>query len=274
MMITKHQAKRLAKKINYLVQTSLADLHPNPVIILGHQKTGTSAIAALLSEATGKSATIDMFHLNNTKIPYFREDLYDGSLSLKSFVDLNKVSFSKAIIKEPDLTFHYESLLEIFPKATFVFVVRDPRDTIRSILNRLKIPGNLHRIKNAYNANLHGLKGWQLLMAGQYPHVCGATYIERMANRWNLAASIYDRHRENMTLIRYEDFLKDKTGSIHWLADQVNLPVSYDISQKVDVQYQPRGNRNITWLDFFGEANLSKIQTLCQDFMIRFDYLV
>ena len=117
---------------------------PAPIIVLGHQKTGTSVIAALLGEATGKSVTIDMFHHNNKIRPFFREDIFNKKLSLRDFIQANALYFSTDIIKEPDLTFHYEALLNYFPKAKFVFVIRDPRDNIRSILNRLKISGNLH----------------------------------------------------------------------------------------------------------------------------------
>ena len=46
-----------------------------------------------------------------------------------------------------------------------------------------------------------------------------------------------------------------------------------DISDKVDRQYQRRGDRNVSWPDFFGPDNLARIERICGDRMQRFGYL-
>ncbi|MGB3513644.1 MAG: hypothetical protein WBA93_31450 [Microcoleaceae cyanobacterium] len=35
----------------------------------------------------------------------------------------------------------------------------------------------------------------------------------------------------------------------------------------IDIQYQPCGNREITWQDFFGEGNLRSIETILKLFV-------
>ena len=53
--------------------------------------------------------------------------------------------------------------------------------------------------------------------------LAGNNYIEKMAHHWNLTVQKYIDHENNMVLIRYEDFMLDKVGSISNLAKQVGL---------------------------------------------------
>ncbi len=146
----------------------------------------------------------------------------------------------------------------------------DPRDNIRSILNRLNLPGNLRKFnvrwsridknwKPIFYANYWGFK--------EYKH-----YIDFLAARWNLAADVYLRNSSKMVLVRYEDFCSDKVGVIEEIASKLGIEKKNDISDKVDVQYQPRGDRNISWLDFFGIENLLRIEKICKDNMKKFGY--
>lgn len=257
-------------KTVYLKKT--ASINFLPIIILGHQKSGTSAIAALLSEATDKSVTIDIVPRKNGIAPYLREDLFKTDFLLSNFIQKNAYYFSTDIIKEPDLTFHYEGLLNYFPKAKFIYVIRDPRHTIRSILNRLKIPGNLQVLDDTYKQDLRHLKLWELMIEGNFPHVSGKNYIEKLAHRWNLAAEVYLQYKNNMQMVRYEDFAKDKIGVINRLARQVELEPIHDISNKLNVQYQPRGNHKVSLIEFFGVENLNQIESICGDKMGYFGY--
>ena len=243
-----------------------------PIIVLGHQKAGTSAIAALLGKASDKTVTIDFFHRNNARFPNFREKLYSGQMDFSKFINSNKIYFSRDIIKEPDLTFYYQELLDFFPKSKFIFVVRDPRDNIRSILNRLKIPGDLEVLTPEIHVSLSHLDGWKSAISGKAPDVLGKTYIERLAHRWNLAAAIYLNNAEHVTLIRYEDFKANKIDAIGKLAKAVNLEVKRDISSEINIQFQPRGNSDTSLSRFFGKKNLEKIEMICHEKMKSFQY--
>ena len=98
--------------------------------------------------------------------------------------------------------------------------------------------------------------------------------MEMLARRWSCTAETYIRNRDDMTLIRYEDFLKDKTGAIQRLAKQLGLSEVHDISTKIDIQYQSRGDHNIRWNDFFGIRNLKCIEQICNKQMMVFGYSV
>ena len=257
-------------KTVYLNTTAI--INAAPVIVLGHQKSGTSVVAALLGEATGKSVTIDIVPKKSGIVPFFREDLFKIDFVLRDFILANPLYFATDIIKEPDLTFHYEGLANYFPQAKFVYVIRDPRQTIRSILNRLELPGDVQTLNASHRKSLRQLKLWEPIIEGNFPLVSGETYIENLAFRWNLAAEIYLQHSDNMKLIRYEDFKENKVDTIVRLARQTELKPITDISDKVNEQYQPRGDSEVPLIDFFGADNLNRIEAICSDRMQHFGY--
>lgn len=264
-------ADKLKRKVKYAYLTRFAKIEKDPIIVLGHQKAGTSAIAVLLAKATGVSATIDMFQPNRASL---RFEVFDGEIPLSEFIQKNRLYFSTKIIKEPNLTFLYDELLETFPRAKFVFVVRDPRDNIRSILNRLKIAGDRETLdaKEIRFLSDEYMSIWQAIIDGRMPKTRGDTYIEKLAHRWVVSAQEYRQHRNNMVLVKYEDFLLDKQSKIAETADKVGLPVKFDITDDLETNFQPPGNRNVKWHTFFGDQNLSRIEAITHQEMIHFGY--
>jgi hypothetical protein len=242
-------------------------INPAPIIILGNQKSGTTAITALLAKHAGMSVTLD--------IPGIWEPvetrIHIGDITLEEFVRRNKFDFSRDIIKEPCLTFLYPDLRSVFPRARFVMIVRDPRDNIRSILNRLNIRGDLEDIDEKTFSNIP--PAWRLVVDGQYLRLQGSTYIERLAARWNRAMDIYLNHSSEMILVRYEDFLTDKPGTIQRVSRELGLREANDITNEIDVQYQRPGNRSISWKEFFGQENLTRIERFCGSRMNEFGYV-
>jgi len=65
-----------------------------------------------------------------------------------------------------------------------------------------------------------------------------------------------------MACIRYEDFERDKVGAIGRLAEQFGLTAPHDILARVDVAYQPPGDRSVSWDRFFGLATLARIEAI------------
>lgn len=250
-----------------MIQSIFAKVHASPVILLGNQKSGTTAIAALLAEMTGLSATLDL--KKEMKDPVI-DRVKTGRLSMKEFVRRNKLDFSRQIIKEPSLSPYYPELAAEFPRARFVMVIRDPRDNIRSILNRLKISGSLADIPAGERARLS--RAWQLIIDGRWLGLDGGNYIEMLAQRWNYIADLYLANPDGMILVKYEDFSMNKIGKLHELASALGLEKKNDVSSRVDVQFQPAGDRNVRWKDFFGPENLSAIERICADRMRRLGY--
>ena len=100
----------------------------------------------------------------------------------------------------------------------------------------------------------------------------GRNYIEVLAQRWNLMMDVYLNNADRMVCVRYKDFLADKEGTITRLSESLELPRVRDDLERADVQFQPRGDRSVSWIDFFKEKNLARIERICRDRMIQVGY--
>jgi len=252
------------RPVQSLLLNGLAKPNPNPIFILGNQKSGTTAIAKLMAHAAGLSITSDLRGLYQPA----QTQLHCGELSVRDFVLKNRVDFSRDIVKEPGLTFLARELLICFPGARYVFIQRDPRSNIRSILNRLDLPGNLNQLPDADFNRL--TVEWQLVLDGKWLGLDGRNYAEMLAQRWNLAAQV-KQQIPDAVVIHYETFCADKVGTIRSLLRNIDLEWKNDIDSIMNVQFQPRGNSQITWDQFFG-ANLGLIEAQCRDQMKQFGY--
>ena len=243
--------------------------HPEPVFILGNEKSGTTIIAASLAKASNNQVTLD---IPGTWDP-IQTQLERGEISMRSVINNNRFAFSKKIIKEPVLTFNYYRLKAIYPKSKYVLIVRDPRDNIQSILNRLNLPGNLTQLEEERIKELGLLwKTWNTVIYNQWLGIMQTHYIASMAARWNHILNFYFDNEEDIILIRYEDFLEDKVGTINQLLRKLEFSAINDISRFVDIQFQSKGDKTIKREVFFQKENLAKINSICQNNMIRIGY--
>lgn len=241
------------------------------VIVAGMPKSGTTAIAKLLGAATGQSVCSDPFYaLSQMKVD-FRQKLSEGHIRLETLWRRYRHIFSGTIVKDPSFVLLLDQLRELFPMAQIVFIIRDPRDNIRSILNRLNLPGN----PEEGNINLDRLPiGWRHLLSGQYPKVEGRDYVEVLSRRWIMAVEELTKHKEYCVEIRYEDFKKNKSASIFELAKKLGYCNLINIDKLADVQYQPKGNSSVQWAEFFGEKHLAVINRITGPMLSEFGYEV
>lgn len=232
-------------------------LHPRPVFLLGNQKSGTTAIAKLLALAAGKTEETYLRGFSQ----HILEDLYHNRLPLKEAIRRRaKFEFSRELIKECNLTFFYPQLRALYPDAPKVFIVRDPRDNIRSILDRVQIPGNLTHLDPA---RLGALDQWQGILDNSWLNILSAHYIDSLAGRWVRATKIYQENQSELVLVPYEKFKADKAETIYRLCSALELPIKKDISPFVDIPFQPPGNPSVPWELFFGKENLLRIERVC-----------
>ena len=241
------------------------------VILLGNQKSGTSAIAILLSEYTKLSSTID--------IPAFwplEADLHSGKISLNGFIKKFPWYFTNKIVKEPCLTFLYGELFNSFPNTKYVFIVRHPLDNIRSILDRVNINPTYLPFDTKDVIHLTINKTWKRILRGDLIEDFKANEITSiLAYRWCKAVDIYFKNKKNIFLVKYEDFLKDKEESIKSIAEYFELPKKQDIKYLKDVQFQPRGkNRDINIKILFSPLILYKVKKICFDRMNKLGYSI
>jgi len=263
------EAEETLRKLGILFRSVTAQINPVPIFVIGNQKSGTSAIAVLLAELTRLSLSMDLEreYLSRSQ-SYIR--MKRGELSFETFLARNRLSFSRDIVKEANLTIFFNELAEHFPASRFVYVLRDPRDNIRSILDRLNLRGDLWQLGQDHYRKL--TRGWDTVLDGTWLGLRGENYIEMLARRWNFMVDVYLKNRERIFLVRYEEFVRDKVGVIELLAQRLGLVEANGISDKVDVQFQPKGNAGVSWRHFFGVENLLRIEEICGERMKTVEY--
>ena len=239
------------------------------IFILGVQKSGTTAIAALLADCTDQPATLDI--VRSIRRPGSRILRNYGVEGFDDYIYRYRSEFSKKIVKEPSLTFDYYNLVEYFPRARFVIIMREPKDNIRSILNRLKLPGDLKEINPEEWPELRESPAWRMNLDSTWLGYPPRNYVDSLAYRWLIAAEIYNTSPENFVMLRYEDFLNNKKAVIEGLADSLGLQVIKDISLKVDTQYQPKGKSVSNYSEYYRE-NLQYIQDHCSELASKLGY--
>jgi len=256
---------RRVRDLEARARNLLARVNRRPLFVLGNQKSGTTAVAALLAGATGRSVTLDLSR--EVWAPSFHT--IPDRLSFEDFVARHRFAFSRDIVKEPNLTLFHEELVRVFPEASFLFVSRDPRDNLRSLLDRVGVRGDLESLPAD-----HALPnpGWRLVLDSSWRGIPGEHYIERLAHRWCFCAEVYLRNAGSMTLCRYEDFDADKSGTIARLAGELGLPLEADVSERLGYPFQPPGDRSRAWVDFFGGDNLARIEAICAQGMRALGY--
>ena len=244
-------------------------INPNPIFILGNQKSGTSAIASILGVFSGKITAIDLF-LSGFYYSLFL-DWKCKKISTKDFINKNKVEFSAEIIKEPHLSIFFDELKTEYPQSRFVLIIRNPFDNIRSILDRLDVEGNKTLLNKKDKKKF--FHSWKLLLENEWIGGSKNHYIEVLAERWNTICNVYLENKENIILVKYEDFMSDKNNTIIMLAKKLELSQNGEISNLLEKQFQPKGKRKNQDIKlFFGDVNYSKIYEICKENMKKLDY--
>lgn len=242
-----------------------ATINESPIIVIGNQKAGTSAIAHLLADFGGLSKTIDIPPLWGPEV--FK--IMRGQIDFARIVRRHRFYFSTKLIKEPNMTFFTNQVIKTFPKAKYLFIIRDPRDNIRSMLNRMNIPGHLSELPfSVISSDMRKM----MLDASTWGGDETENYIGALAHKWNNAFDNYLLYQDRIILVKYEDFLVDKYSVIEKLAKQLGISKKIDITDKLDVQYQPHGNRSVSLENFFGMENLMRIERICGSRMKEFGY--
>jgi len=254
-----------SRLIGERLRARAATPHPHPLFLFGNQKAGGTAIAGLLAAATGLRAALD---LEGTTAPHFVR-LMRGETTLETFIAKNAWSFSAPIIKDGNLTFVADALMAHFGVSRAVFILRNPFDNIRSILDRLELAGDLPALDTA---GVRANATWRTILSGIDLGFAPDHYVSILARRWQRAAEICEAGGEGFVRIRYEDFLADKRSEIERLARAFGLATPNDITRLLDRDFQRRGNPAADLDAFFGAANARRIEDICGETAARFGY--
>lgn len=233
---------------------------PNPLLVFGNQKSGTSAIAGLLGAATGQTVQNDLFTRYGAEaIPVLK-----GEAPLSAIWAKSAPYLERDILKEPEFVFFSDELSEIFAGSKRIFIVREPFDNIRSIYNRLSIDGRSERVDRSVHREIAATRPlWLPVLEGPRVELTGESLIETLAMRWKFAANVYLQDQAKYLLVRYETFLADRVGTIEQVATELGFSVTKDITAQAMVSFQPPG-QPMDPLQFFGEENVRRALDICR----------
>ena len=264
----RYRLRQLQHRAERLIRNPGATPHPNPLLVVGNQKSGTSAIAALLGKATEQPVLVDLFYrFGPRSLPYLR-----GEKPLDELLARSPHYLSRPIWKEPEFVLFGPELDRLFPDSPRVFIVRDPYANTRSILDRLGLGGDVEQVPADLAAKMRRqLPLWDPVLRGPRDGWVGESVVDTLALRWANAARQYLDAPDRYRLVRYEDFRKAKRETIESLAADLGLEVTTDITADVDRPFQKPG-RPKPAAEFFGAANLDRLHTRCGELLDAFGY--
>ena len=212
-------------------------VHPvNFVWVFGAGRTGSTWLAAMMGEMPRHRVwfepmlgdTFDPEKLQIGSRPgqdFVFAELYKFSWlrSIREFVlDAASVRFPETtgvlIVKEPHGSMGAPILSAAMPNSKMILLVREPRDTVASALDRFYLHGKASLLE-------HG--GWGMYR-GERTDADG--FVERAARA--LLKSIvaakraYDGHQGPKTLVRYEDLRGDTLSGFRRVYDELGIPAS------------------------------------------------
>lgn len=233
------------------IAARLATPHPDPILVLGTQKSGTTAVAALLGLASRQAVSLDL--VRDLRRPTAML-VAEGGLAFGRFVRRHAVDFSRPIVKEPNLTFLLPWILQRWPRARMLFVVRNPLQTVRSVLDRLGLRGD----RDTLDPRAEIPPGWRPVLDSRWVGAEGDGVLAQLGGRARIAAEIalatLQARPATTRVLTYEAFLRDKAGAIRAVAADLGLPSDGEIESHLETPFQPVGRGERDPRRFFGDA--------------------
>lgn len=226
------------------------------VCVVGCERSGTSAVASLLSMASGWSLLDDPPEAWYT---YPLVYMTGSGLTLRLWWNLRK----HTIVKVPGFATILGYLRRRFVgRFTAIYCVRDPRDVVASILEKLA----------------HGYG--PLVTEVRWLHVRAGDEVEALAWRWRkyLESALADQDRGGrVVFMRYEDFCKDKPGSLASLAAEARMPFDADkVRPHMDKQFRKKWDVTVAgpgrWHKDLSSDAVKKIESIAGGLMRRWSY--
>ncbi len=225
-------------------------------LIVGCERSGTSAVSSLLHLATGKSILDDPEEYW-TKYP----DIYANNekFSVNQWLKL-KVN---NIVKIPGFATILTNLSRMhLGNFKTYYIVRDPRDNVAALLERV----------NQGNA--------ELFLNTEWLNIKMDNAVEKLAMRWRRyleLAMAYQKNDGDIVFVRYEDFFDNKINTIKKISKQLNF--SFDekkIFDKIENQFRKSWDNRIRgpgrWKTDLSASEVNKIDKICGKLMRIWDY--
>lgn len=216
--------------------------NPPRLFVLGNQKSGTTVVAdacaRLLDETCQQDFPLERFH------PTYHLISPRSRFYIDTVIERNLRCFTRGVVKEPGLTAHFQPLRVRYPTASFLFVVRDPIENIRSVLDRLGLVGPDGIVPQPVAYPWLSIC-FNLDLGEEMPsHLDLDEMVARMARRWTYLVSIARRACEagQAQLVRYEDFVRQPGPVLQQALEASGLiDVPVGVEDLLGRQHQHRG---------------------------------
>jgi len=252
-------------------------VNEDAIHVFGCQKSGTSAVAHLTALAGGLSATVDIPTIWRTPV----SAVVKGQLEVEDLIQTHRPYFSRDLVKEPTLAPIMDEVAASIGLRKVVFVIRDPETNVRSRLQRCGLAGDLEDfsaddVQHILKESWHWTYDWPYRYKAQSRFWSGDRhYVEGLGILWCSCVEAMQRATQqgvDVHVVRYEDFERDKQGTVEGILEAFNRPVCQDVSPHLNVRFQPKGNRSISIEAFFGERNLARLNAITASHLGLFGY--
>lgn len=205
---------------------------------------------------------------NTTNWKFYNQGDLKESTSLKGILDkVYTASANKKFKiwgdKTPQNTYFMKHIFPVYPNAKYVFIVRDGRDVVNSLVKMMRA-----------NKKYQSFTEHQLL--------------QRATELWNKSINVYDWLQEkgaHLLLVKYEDFTSNPDKTIKELASFLNVELgNLQEAEKVDSMgvknmshhqnlSKPISTNSIgKWKKELPQEYLSLIQSLIEENLKKFNY--
>ena len=131
-------------------------------------------------------------------------------------------------IQEPNGAIGAPWLLEALPESRMIFLVRDPRDVVASMLDAYRKGGWLHEEQHLLNTYGPHEEKWLGSMAETDP----TAFVENAARRYvrdiSSVQQAYNFHNGPKVLVRYEDMKADTLGTMKRISSALEIAIDRD----------------------------------------------
>ena len=267
-------------------------LEKNMVWIFGSPRSGTSWLRNLLSahpqnvtwnepfigvhfsffkEHQRRAEYLFSYHYKNSWLPALREFILTCS-----YAHMQTIS-KTIIIKEPNGSGASDVILECLPKSKFIFLLRDGRDVVDSLIDAHK--------QDSWNPDLK--------LRRIDTHAERSSEIKRHADAWvrvtNTVWQAYENHNPKLRLlVKYEDLNKNTVEKLHKIYQFLEINISdEDVKSIVDkyafenIPNSEKGSGKFfrsakpgSWRQNFKEKEQELMNTIMGETLSEFDYEV
>lgn len=227
------------------------------IFVLGHQKSGTSAIACLLSEMACLSLTNDLHRGNKDHEAYRKAHFYIQGQ--KELISKYAYELSREIVKEPELSFFYGALKEFNPNAKFIYIARRPKFIIKSILSRLGARQSSEQIyEESFYKQMNAAPLWKDITGFS----SGVDIISHLACRIEKLDKLFLENKNDIILLKYESFFSDKSKTLMKALVDLGVSKKAAVDHLLDKQFQPKGT-NVSPSEYFSAEEVKLIESVC-----------